>query len=192
MRAPERRAAIVRAAREEFARRGYHGAGTAAIARAAGCSEAVIYRHFPSKKALLAAAFEEEVWGGEGEQSARHPIRPDPGLPLPDLLEARLADPETVISARMILLAISLADDPEIGPLVERAFGTVRERVVAVIRAAQQGGEMRPDVDAEVLAWIWHGLLLVGAVRKSISDDGVAEEAVVAARVLGRLMQPGR
>jgi hypothetical protein len=51
---------------------------------------------------------------------------------------------------------------------------------------------MSSDVDAEVLAWIWHGLLLVAAVRRSIRDDGAATEAVAAARALERLLQPGR
>lgn len=50
---------------------------------------------------------------------------------------------------------------------------------------------MRADVDAEALTWIWHGLLLVGAVRRSISDDGFATGAVGAARSLGRLLGAG-
>lgn len=193
MRAPERRAAIVRAARVEFARHGFHGAGTAAIARAAGCSEAVIYRHFASKKALLAAVLEEEVWGEPPAGGGReHPLHGDAFLGLPALLESRLSDPETATSVRMILLAISLSDDPEVGPTVLRAFATVRERVTAAVASAQAGGRVRSDVDAEVLAWIWHGLMLVSAVRKSIRDDGTAMEAVDAAEVLERLLAPGR
>jgi len=191
MSAPERREGILRAAREEFARHGFHGAGTAAIARAAGCSEAVIYRHFPSKKALLAAVLEAEVWG-EPAGAGEHPLRGDPSAGLPALLEARLADPDTATAARMVLLAISLSDDPEIGPTVLRAFGTVRERLRAAIGAAQAGGRMRSDVDPELLTWLWHGLAFVAIVRRSISDDGAAMRAVDAARVLERLLQPGR
>jgi AcrR family transcriptional regulator len=187
MSAPERRAAILRAAREEFARHGFHGAGTAAIARSAGCSEAVLYRHFPSKKALLAAVLEAEVWAGPP-----HPLPAGPSPPLPEVLAARLSDPDTTVAVRMILLAISLSDDPEVGPVVIRAFGTVRERVKAAVESAQASGAMRADVDAELLTWIWHGLLLIGAIRKGIRDDGVATGAAEAARVLGRLLQPGR
>jgi hypothetical protein len=39
---------------------------------------------------------------------------------------------------------------------------------------------------------MWHGLLLIAAVRQSISDDGSAGEAVEAARVLEELLRPGR
>src|SRR5262245_58247017 len=105
MSGPERREVILRAAREVFARHGFHGAGTAAIAAAAGCSEAVIYRHFPSKKALLAAVLEEEVWGLA--PAGEHPLRGDSAAGLPALLEARLADPDTATAVRMVLLAIS-------------------------------------------------------------------------------------
>src|SRR5262249_44325204 len=51
----ERREAILSVARTLFARQGYHGTSTGRIARTAGCSEAVLYRHFPSKQALFAA-----------------------------------------------------------------------------------------------------------------------------------------
>ena len=51
---------------------------------------------------------------------------------------------------------------------------------------------MRADVDPELLTWLWHGLLLVAAVRRSNSDDGAAMQAVAAAEVLERLLQPGR
>ena len=51
--ADERRARILSAARTEFARAGYHGASTASIARAAGCSEPMLYKHFVGKQALF-------------------------------------------------------------------------------------------------------------------------------------------
>ena len=50
---------------------------------------------------------------------------------------------------------------------------------------------MRPDVDPELLTWLSHGVAFVAIVRGSISDDGAATQAVAAAEVLGRLLQPG-
>ena len=49
-------AALIRATTELVAEAGYHGATTKAIAERAGVSEGTIYRHFPDKKALFAAA----------------------------------------------------------------------------------------------------------------------------------------
>ena len=49
-------AALIRATTELVAEAGYHGATTKAIAERAGVSEGTIYRHFPDKRALFAAA----------------------------------------------------------------------------------------------------------------------------------------
>lgn len=50
---PSRRAAIVSAATELFARQGYHGVGMRAIADAVGIRSSSLYHHFPSKVDLL-------------------------------------------------------------------------------------------------------------------------------------------
>ena len=50
----KRRAAILRAARRVFDGKGFHGTTTRELA-AAGVSEALLFKHFPSKQALYAA-----------------------------------------------------------------------------------------------------------------------------------------
>jgi AcrR family transcriptional regulator len=61
MPAAERRAAILDAAMEVFAERGYHVASLDEIARTAGVSKALIYEHFPSKQALWASLLDVQV-----------------------------------------------------------------------------------------------------------------------------------
>lgn len=51
----ERRAAIIQAVRRVFSERGFHGTTTRALADAAGVSEALLFRHFPTKEALYTA-----------------------------------------------------------------------------------------------------------------------------------------
>ena len=53
--AEERRAAIITAVRKVFAEKGFHGTTTRALADAAGVSEALLFKHFPTKEALFAA-----------------------------------------------------------------------------------------------------------------------------------------
>src|SRR3954454_18558394 len=51
----ERREHVIAAAVSEFARHGYHGARTGAIAKRAGISQADIYALFPHKRELFLA-----------------------------------------------------------------------------------------------------------------------------------------
>ena len=57
--AAERRAELLAAALPCFARRGYVGTGTRDLARAAGVTEPILYRHFPSKAGLFHAVLEQ-------------------------------------------------------------------------------------------------------------------------------------
>jgi AcrR family transcriptional regulator len=53
--ADARRSAIVQAATKVFANNGFHGTTTRELAKAAGVSEALLYKHFPSKESLFSA-----------------------------------------------------------------------------------------------------------------------------------------
>jgi AcrR family transcriptional regulator len=52
----QRRAAILEAARQEFARRGYEAATIRAVAEEAGCDPSLVMQHFGSKQELFRAA----------------------------------------------------------------------------------------------------------------------------------------
>ncbi|MDR6975371.1 AcrR family transcriptional regulator [Streptomyces sp. 3330] len=80
MSADERRESVIRAATSEFARGGYHGTSTEAIAKRVGVSQPYLFRLFAGKKAIFLAAsercmeetvrtFEEAARGLEGEEA---------------------------------------------------------------------------------------------------------------------------
>jgi AcrR family transcriptional regulator len=93
--ADERRRALVQAALRVFSSGSYAGSTTAEIAREAGVSEPLLYRHFPSKRdlwaACLDAAWEEfreafdrasdDLLASRGNGEATGPVRG--GLLLP-------------------------------------------------------------------------------------------------------------
>lgn len=56
---PDRREKILRAAGEQFARRGYHAVSLADIGAAAGIVGSGVYRHFTSKSAILVALLDQ-------------------------------------------------------------------------------------------------------------------------------------
>ncbi|AXI78084.1 TetR/AcrR family transcriptional regulator [Peterkaempfera bronchialis] len=81
MSAEERRESVIRAAMTEFARGGYIGTSTEAIARRVGVSQPYLFRLFPNKQAIFLAAatrclertrraFEEAVEGVPDDQVA--------------------------------------------------------------------------------------------------------------------------
>jgi TetR/AcrR family transcriptional regulator len=61
MPAGDRRRQLLDAALELFSRKGYGGATTKEIAKAAGVTEAIIFRHFPSKQALYTAVLDSKA-----------------------------------------------------------------------------------------------------------------------------------
>ena len=64
MSGPERRAQIVDAAIALFGRHGFKGTTTKSLAQASGVSEATIFKHFPTKNDLYAAAFDRRTGVG--------------------------------------------------------------------------------------------------------------------------------
>jgi TetR/AcrR family transcriptional regulator len=61
MPASDRRSQILEVALDIFAKKGLNGATTKEIAAAAGVTEAIIFRHFPSKQALYQAVLESQL-----------------------------------------------------------------------------------------------------------------------------------
>jgi TetR/AcrR family transcriptional regulator len=57
----ERQAGLIAAAAALFAAKGFNGTTTKEIARAAGVSEALVFKHFPTKRALYGAILAEKV-----------------------------------------------------------------------------------------------------------------------------------
>jgi len=81
--AAERRRQILAAARTLFAERGFHATTTRDLAAAADINDALIYRYFPDKQAILAALIDEAIAVFE-----ELPEPPDQAaLPLDQLLE---------------------------------------------------------------------------------------------------------
>jgi len=57
----ERQAGLIAAAASLFAAKGFNGTTTKEIAKAAGVSEALVFKHFPTKRALYTAILAEKV-----------------------------------------------------------------------------------------------------------------------------------
>jgi len=164
--ASERRAAVVDTAARVFARCSYRGATTAEIAREAGVTEPILYRHFDSKQALYFACIDDawdqvrRVWEGavEAEDDPRARLAAMAGAFF-DLGEQRSA----VASLWMQALTES-GDDPEVRRFLRRHLREVHDFVEAVLERCQEAGAVSGDRDARAEAWIFIAVGLLIAV----------------------------
>ena len=133
--AHERREQHLDRALELFAAKGYARATTSQLAKAAGVTEPIIYRHFKSKKELFVALIERtgqetlDQWSRELE-----PVT-DPAERLKKLIgENPMVSPRGRATYRVFLQAITEVDDPEIKAAIQSLYGVRVERVSTQIR----------------------------------------------------------
>jgi AcrR family transcriptional regulator len=174
--AEERRAAVLECACQIFARVSYHGATTAEIARAAGVTEPILYRHFASKRDLYLACLAEAWAELRGMWEAAIADEPDSGLWVGAMGRSYLAakDKRGYIVNLWMQALTEASDDPEIRRFIRRHMREVHDFVAAVIRRAQKAGGVVPDRDPEAEAWIFISIGLLGTVSKRLG--GLADD----------------
>jgi AcrR family transcriptional regulator len=143
MSAPDRRAAILRAAMEAFATRGYHGTSIDDVASAAGISKALIYEHFPSKQALHATLIAQQADELFARLAAAADPELDPEQRLRNGVDAFLGFIEERREAWRAL--VRDAADPDLGDVVERVQRQATAAIVELMRPP--GGAAHADVE---------------------------------------------
>ncbi|HZR92009.1 MAG TPA: TetR/AcrR family transcriptional regulator [Gaiellaceae bacterium] len=184
--AAERRAGLVEAGLRVFGEASYSGATTADIARAAGVSEPILYRHFPSKRALYFACL-DEMWRRLRERTeAIIAAEPDPAE-WPFAAPKAFAELRSrgVSCAHLWIQALSEAgDDPEVRRYLRRHLREVHDFLADLIRRAQAAGGAAAACDPGAEAWIGMGIGLLRSVEERMGGlldaDDVA--AILAAR----------
>ena len=179
--ASERRAALVDAALRTFAEGSYGGATTAEIARKAGVTEPILYRHFGCKRDLYFACL-EEAWARV--RSAIEEVvaaEEDPReWPLAAAKAVRRVRDHRTLPLHIWIQALGKAgEDPEIRRYLRRHLREVHAFFAGLLRRAQEAGAVPADHDPEAEAWI---NLAVGLLR-SVQDrlGGVLDEEDFAA-----------
>src|SRR2546429_3716280 len=165
--ASERRAAVLDPACRVFGRCSYRGATTAEIAREAGVTEPILYRHFDSKRALYLACVDETWDRVRAAWENALASEPDPGNWLPGMGRAFAAFKEQR-AALAGLWAQALAeagDEPELRKHLRRHVRDVHEYVAEVISRAQAAGAVPADRDPVAEAWIFIAIGLLAADR---------------------------
>ena len=183
--AKERKAAVLDCACGIFSSGSYRGTTTAEIARQAGVTEPVLYRHFESKRGLYLAVLDESwrrlrvVW----EQAVAD--EPDPRFWVSAMGRAYLASKDTrILCAELWIQALTEAsDDAEIRRFLRKQMREVHSFVSDVIRRSQEAGGIFPERDPNAEAWIFISIGLLGTVGRRVGSVPEEDfEAIVASR----------
>ena len=156
------RAALLDAALEEFAAKGFAGARVRDIAQRAGVGKDLVAYHFGGKDGLYLAV--QQAWLRREDGFA------DSALPLTELLARYLHDALTDPRPLRLLAWRGLAS-PDAAPPDDTAGDTPGTEDLSDTRARQQRGELPADIDPAVLR-----LVLLAVVAAPVVFPGQARK----------------
>lgn len=156
--AQQNRARILEAAKKAFSR---SGALTSmdAVARRAGVGAGTLYRHFPTREALLEAVYRTEL---EKLAAAEHEFAAT--LPPVDALRAwMLLFVEYIAAKQIILPALNMVPG---GPakIFQNSGSLIAGAIESLVQRAVQSGEIRADIAPMDLLRALYGVSSVAAV----------------------------
>ena len=149
----ERRQAVLDTACRVFSRSSYRGATTAEIAREAGISEPILYRHFGSKRELYLACL-DEAWTSF-RSLAEAAMASSPESCLGAIADAYMVKGKKLRVIDLWIQALNESEDKVIAQAVRKQIREVRDFFADVIRDGQERGVIHPDRDPEAEAWIF-------------------------------------
>jgi TetR/AcrR family transcriptional regulator len=173
--APERRTALLDCALRVFSQGSYRGTTTAEIAREAGVTEPILYRHFASKRDLYLACHDEAWRRVRALWDEAIAAEPDPGLWHSAMVRAwRQSEDHGTISHLLVQALVEAGEDPVIAGYMRKHMREVHGYIGRVLRRSQEHGGVFLDRDPEAEAWI---SLAIGLLRMiDLRLGGLVEE----------------
>ncbi|MBV8395196.1 MAG: TetR/AcrR family transcriptional regulator [Actinobacteria bacterium] len=190
LRAEERRRAVLEAASRVFAKSSYDGATTAEIAREAGITEPILYRHFGSKRELYLACL-DAAWQSL-RATAEEAVAADPGRCLGAVADVYMTRRAQTRLVDLWIQALTIApEDPAIAKAVKEQVRAVHAFFADVIRAGQAEGHVAAERDPVAEAWVFLGCGLLATMDERLGGLlGRDLERVRTARRAWMLAQP--
>ena len=167
------RSAIIAAAAEIFAQRGYTGASLNEIIRASGLTKGGFYFHFASKQELALEVIHahQRDWMAQAMREAQaYPRAVDRLFELPRVLARTSHEGKGPYALRR--LVDELSRDPELRDAVCGSSTSSVAIVTGQFREAQAEGSIRPDLDPHLMAEVCVGALTgLLTLTEQLGDD---------------------
>lgn len=175
--AAKRREQLLDCAAQLFAHAGYARATTAELAKAAGVTEPIIYRHFQSKRDLFVALIDRASERTVKQWEQHLADAKDPAERL-----VRLMGDNPMVTFhgryvyRVLLQAITEVEDPEIQAAVKRHIGELHKFLTGELRNAQVEHKITSRFAPELLAWLLIDIGLGFGVLSALKIPGHGED----------------
>ena len=163
--AAERRQALLEAALRVFSEGSYAGATTAQIAREAGVSEPIVYRHFASKRELYFACL-DEAWGRIREKIEAEIALRGAADGWQSIGPATMRQMKVLLPSLWMQAITEAGEDTEIRRYVRAHMREVHDFFAEVLRQVQAEGGIHVDRNPDAEAWIF----VAGSLLVTIAD----------------------
>jgi AcrR family transcriptional regulator len=153
------REAVLRTAIDLFNRRGYDATSISDLAAELGVTKSAVYHHFVSKEALLSAALDEALEGlSSAVEAASAATDGEPSsVRLRTTVEAAVRILADNLPAVTLLLRVRGNSVLERSAMERRRH--IDERLAVLVRHAAAEGDLRGDVDPDVISRLIFGMV---------------------------------
>lgn len=158
------RAAVLHATLELLGSRGYAAFSVEGVAQVAGVAKSTIYRHWPTKLALIADSLETLNQQPQPDISA--PTVQGQVVQLMDHLVAAFAD--SVLSACIPALIEAAEHHPEVAEFLHAYSARRRQTLTDTIQRGIDQGELPDGIDAEMAALALSGSVIYRRVLSTV------------------------
>jgi AcrR family transcriptional regulator len=176
------RDALVAAAAEVFAEKGYDRAGVAEIAKRAGYTTGAIYGRFAGKAELLLAAIEGASDSELDTLFNEHRFEGKVTDILTTVGSHLVTDEADADSFLLLEAFVAARRDPEVRNLLQQSLDLRSDRLADLVAEAQSTGAIDPALDAEAVVRFCHavgfGFLLFRAVDLTLPQAGPWEDLI--------------
>lgn len=195
MPAQQRREQLLDCASQLFATQGYARATTSQLAKAAGVTEPIIYRHFASKRDLFVALIERTGRRTLEKWASHLSTAEDPAERVRRLIgDNPMVGPDGREAYRVFLQSISeVESDEKIAEAVTAHINNVHAFLQKELEAAQEAKRVPSRFSADILAWLMinvgmgYGVLsALGMSGHGKDASGVHVQDVLARAMVGR------
>lgn len=184
LKAPQRREQLIEVATKLFADFGYEATTTAAIAKSAGVTEPILYRHFKSKAELFVAIVRSVSKQTVSSWQAMTARSNDPAERIRVVAESIPQHVRDLAEQYHVLHgALAISRDKKVLAVIREHYATMEDFFCTVIKDGQSSGVFRADFDPKSAAWqlLYSGIgFAMIILNLGVGERGTIEDVVEA------------